>query len=60
MHVWMLTGDNGYTARTVAVNCGLIIPDIETVRVTTAEIPNIPPKDQYQVLIEGSFVRKEL
>lgn len=31
MNVWMLTGDNGYTARTVAVNCGLISNDAEIV-----------------------------
>jgi P-type E1-E2 ATPase len=24
IHVWMLTGDNGYTALTVGKNCGII------------------------------------
>lgn len=59
MHTWMLTGDNGYTARSVAVNCGLILNDVAIVSIKTSEIPEIPTQ-VYQVLIEGIQVRPEL
>ena len=38
----MLTGDNGYTARTVAINCGLINADVKTLSIKSDVIPEQP------------------
>jgi magnesium-transporting ATPase (P-type) len=55
MHVWMLTGDNGYTARTVGMNCG-ILSDMQVLTIDSQEIPSSRPVGPYQLIINGAFV----
>ena len=55
MHVWMLTGDNGSTAKSVAIKCG-IFSDIPIVEIDSLKSRDIP-LEPYQVIINGTFIQ---